>query len=143
MFGKDATAEFDPFVHQLKQHVLRNTKRLEILKDAIPKLARVGLLWPPGTGIATELQLKETRAAALALKVKLEEIETQPDAKGLESAFQIAKQKQVGAIVTIGSRRFFAERKRIIALAVKYRLPAIYFQKDLLYSLSHLLKLTG
>jgi putative ABC transport system substrate-binding protein len=107
-----------------------DTKRLEILKDAIPKLARVGLLWPPGTGIATELQLKETRAAALALKVKLEEIETQPDAKGLESAFQIAKQKQVGAIVTIGSRRFFAERKRIVALAVKYRLPAIYFQKE-------------
>ena len=107
-----------------------NTKRLEILKDAVPKLARVGLLWPPGTGITAELQLKEIRAAALALKLKLEEIETQPDAKGLESAFQTAKQKQVNAIMTTVSRQFFAERKRIVELAAKYRLPAIYFQKE-------------
>ena len=103
-----------------------NTKRLEILKDAVPKLARVGLLRPPGGSIA-DLQLKELRPAALALKLKLEEIETQPDAKGLESAFQTAKQKQVGAIMTTAGRRFFAERKRIVELAGKYRLPAIYF----------------
>ena len=77
-----------------------------------------------------DLQLKELRPAALALKLKLEEIETQPDAKGLESAFQTAKQKQVGAIMTITTRQFFAERKRIVELAVKYRLPAIYFQKE-------------
>ena len=107
-----------------------NTKRLEILKDAVPKLARVGLLRPPGGGIAADLQLKELRPAALALKLKLEEIETQPDAKGLESAFQTAKQKQVGAIMTTATRPFFAERKRIVELAGKYRLPAIYFQKE-------------
>ena len=108
-----------------------DTKRLEILKDAVPKLARVGLLrLSRGGGISTDLQLKELRPAALALKLKLEEIETQPDAKGLESAFQTAKQKQVGAIMTITTRRFFAERKRIVELAGKYRLPAIYFQKE-------------
>ena len=50
---------------------------------------------------ATDLQLKELRAAAVALKLKLEEIKTRPDAKGLESAFQTAKQKQVNAIMTI------------------------------------------
>jgi putative ABC transport system substrate-binding protein len=108
-----------------------NTKRLEILKDAVPKLARVGLLQPPGTGgIISDLQLKELRAAALALKLKLEEIKTQPDAKGFESAFQIAKQKQVGAIMTIPTRPFLAERKRIVELAVKYRFPAIYPNKE-------------
>ena len=84
-----------------------NTKRLEILKDAVPKLARVGLLRPPGTGIISDLQLKELRAAALALKLKLEEIKTQPDPKSLESAFQTAKQKQVGAIMTIPTRPFW------------------------------------
>ncbi len=73
-----------------------NTKRLEILKDALPKLARVGFLWPAGTFIGQELQVKELRAAAMALKLKLEEIETQLDPKGLESAFKTAKQKQVG-----------------------------------------------
>ena len=107
-----------------------NTKRLEILKDAVPKLARVGLLRPPGDSITSGLQLKELRAAALALKLKLEEIETEADAKGLESALKTAKQKQVVAIMTITSRQFFAERKRIVELARKYRLPAIYPQKE-------------
>jgi len=74
--------------------------------------------------------MKELRAAAVALKLKLEEIDTQLDAKGLESAFQTAKQKQVGAIMTTTTRNFFAERKRIVELARKYRLPAIYFQKE-------------
>ncbi len=62
-----------------------NTKRLEILKDAVPKLSRVGLLRPAETGrdrsIALNLQLKELRAAAPALKLKLEEIGTQSDPK--------------------------------------------------------------
>ena len=110
------------------------TKRLEILKDAVPKLARVGLLridvLAGSVSISTDLQLKELGAAALALKLKLEEIRTQLDPKGLESAFQTAKQKQVGGIMTISTRRFFAERKRIVELAGKNRLPAIYFQKE-------------
>jgi putative ABC transport system substrate-binding protein len=106
------------------------TKRLEILKDAVPKLVRVGLLRLPGTNIAQDLQLKELRPAALALKLKLEEIETQPDSKSLENAFQSAKRKQVNAIMPTGTRQFFAERKRIVELADKYRLPAIYFQKE-------------
>ncbi len=101
-----------------------NGKRLEILKDAVPRLSRVGLLRTP-----TQAQWKEIRPAALALKLKLEEIDTQPDAKGLESAFKTAKQKQVGAIMTPGGRRFFVERKQIVELAVKYRLPAIYAEK--------------
>ncbi len=105
-----------------------NTKRLEILKDAVPKLARVGLLRQPGGN--APLQMKELRPAAVALKLKLEEIETQADAKGLASAFQTAKQKQVQAIMTTTTRGFFAERKRIVELATKYRLPAIYFQKE-------------
>ena len=66
----------------------------------------------------------------MALKLKLEEIETQPDAKGLVSAFQTAKQKQVKAIITTTNPFFFAERKRIVELAGKYRLPAIYPQKE-------------
>jgi len=107
-----------------------NTKRLEILKDAVPKLARVGLLWRPVVNVGVDLQLKELRLAALALKLKLEEIETQLDAKGLENAFQTAKQKQVNAIMTTATRTFFAERKRIVELAGKYRLPAIYPRKE-------------
>src|SRR4029079_7374820 len=78
----------------------------------------------------TDLQLKDLRPAALALKLKLEEIETQHDAKGLETAVQIVKKKKVDAIMPPSNRQFFAERKRIVELAGKYRFPAIYFQKE-------------
>ena len=105
------------------------SKRLEILKDAIPRLSRVGLLRPP-VGADPDLLLKELRPAALALKIRLEEIKTQTDPKDLESAFKTAKQKQVDAIMTTPGRRLFAERKRIVELAVKYRLPAIYPDRE-------------
>jgi putative ABC transport system substrate-binding protein len=55
-----------------------NTKRLEILKDAVPRLSRVGLLRPVG---GSDRPLKQLRAAAQALKLKLEEIEAQRDPK--------------------------------------------------------------
>ena len=104
-----------------------NTKRLEILKDAIPKLSRVGLLLG---SVAMDIQLKELRPAALALKLKLEEIKTELDPKSLESAFQAIKQKQVGAMMTGVGGRFFAVKKRMVELAYNYRLPAIYTQKE-------------
>jgi putative ABC transport system substrate-binding protein len=106
-----------------------NTKRLEILRDGIPKLTRVGVLRQV-TRVVPGDPVKDLRAAAPLLKLKLEEIETEADAKGLESAFRTAKQKQVGAIMTSGGRLFFAERKRIVELARKHRLPAIYPQKE-------------
>ena len=81
------------------------TKRLEILKDVIPRLSRVGLLRQP-RGVLGDLQLGDIRPAAQALKLKLEEIEAEPDAKGLESGFQTAKQKQVGAIMITPGRTF-------------------------------------
>ena len=106
-----------------------NTKRLEILKDTVPNLIRVGLLKPIAASTASDLQIKELRTAALALKLKLEEIKTQ-QSEDLESAFQTAKQKEVNAIITTTSRPFFAQRKPIVELAGKYKFPAIYFQKE-------------
>src|SRR5262249_58456123 len=83
-----------------------NTKRLEILKDAIAKLDRVGLLRSSSYNPGVELQLKELRVAAPALKVKLEEIETEFDPQSLETAFKTAKQKQVKAIMPASIRSF-------------------------------------
>jgi putative ABC transport system substrate-binding protein len=108
-----------------------NSKRLEILKDTVPKLARVGILRQQARGITEGITMKEVKPAALALKLKLEEIEIQlVDAKGLASAFQTAKQKRVNGIMWIGGRAIFGERKHIVELAAKHRLPAIYFQKE-------------
>jgi ABC-type uncharacterized transport system substrate-binding protein len=102
------------------------SKRLEILKDTVSKLIRVGVMRQaggPGGGVPV---LSDLRAAAPVLKLILEDIAAEADAKGLENAFGTAKQKQVGALVIGGGLRFLAERKRIVELAVKHRLPAIY-----------------
>jgi putative ABC transport system substrate-binding protein len=107
-----------------------NGKRLEVLKDAIPKLARVGLLRTSAQAVPGSVQMKEIRSAAMALKLKLEEIDTQVDANGLENAVKTAKQKQVGAFMAMTTGSFFAARKRIVELASKHRLPAIYFSKE-------------
>ena len=104
-----------------------STKRLEVLKDAVPRLSRVGLLRTARSGNA---QMKDLRTAATALKLELEEIESQGDATGLGSAFNTAKQNQVGAIMTMATGSFFAQRKWIVELASKHRLPAIYFSKE-------------
>jgi putative tryptophan/tyrosine transport system substrate-binding protein len=89
-----------------------NTKRLEVLKDALPKLTRVGV--PRATrgaaAVSDQLQMKEVRVAAVALKLKLEEIITKLDSKALENAFQSLKQKQVGAILLV-SRPFIRGEK--------------------------------
>ena len=65
----------------------------------------------------------------MALKLKLEEIKTELEPEALEIAFQSAKQMRVGAIMTV-ARPFFGKRKRFVELAGKYRLPAIYTQKE-------------
>jgi len=93
-----------------------NTKMLEVLKDAVPKLDRVGLLLRPGGGGTQPLQIKEVGPAAVALKLKIEEIKSTREPKALESAFQSAKQKRVGAMLIIG-RLFFPARKRVVELA--------------------------
>ena len=107
-----------------------NTKRLEILKEAIPKLDRVGVLRGSSYNPGVETQLKQFRVAAPALQIELEEIQTEVDAQSLETAFKTAKQKQVKAIMTTSTRNFFAERKQIVELATKYRLPGIYTWKE-------------
>jgi ABC-type uncharacterized transport system substrate-binding protein len=104
-----------------------NTKRLEILKDAVPGLTRVRVLRPAS---GPSLQMDAIITAAAALKLKLEVITNVADAQGIESAFQTAKQKRVDAIMTVTSRRFFAERKRMVDVAGKYRMPVIYFQRE-------------
>jgi putative ABC transport system substrate-binding protein len=108
------------------------TKRLEMLKEVVPRLTRVGVLWfGGGPGIQQRLALKELRTAAVALKVQLHEIETKVDPEGLERAFRTAVQKQVNAIMTASARTLLTERNRIVGLAVKYRLPAMYPEDEL------------
>jgi putative ABC transport system substrate-binding protein len=106
-------------------------KRLELLKEAAPAVSRVGFLWfSAGPGIQARLQINEIRNAALTLNIKLQEIETKVLPNDLDSAFRNAVKKQVDAIITVSQRVFSTERNRIVELAGKFRLPAIYPEEE-------------
>jgi hypothetical protein len=78
-----------------------NTKRLEILRDAFFKLSRVGVLRQVGNLGAADLPLKELRAAAPVLKLKLEEIETEATPKGWRTPFESQSRSRSNAIMTV------------------------------------------
>jgi putative tryptophan/tyrosine transport system substrate-binding protein len=107
------------------------TKRLEVLKDVVPKLTLMGVLTVGERGGAgPERQIKELELAAQALQVKLLYLEGKREPKGLENAFETATRKRVDALTPTGSPGAFVERKRIAELAAKHRLPAIYNAKE-------------
>jgi putative tryptophan/tyrosine transport system substrate-binding protein len=96
-----------------------NTKRLEVLKDAVPRLTLVGIprVTSSVAAVSDELQMKEVRVAAVALKLKLEEINTKLDSKALEGAFQSLKQKHLKAAKQIGltlSPEFLSRANQVI-----------------------------
>jgi putative ABC transport system substrate-binding protein len=106
------------------------TKRLEILKEVVPKLTRVGVLMRTGPGAGQQQQMEEIRAAAAALRLNLQELPTELDADALERTFKNAAQQQVNAIIPTAGRQTFAARKSIAQLAIKYRLSAIYQEQE-------------
>jgi putative ABC transport system substrate-binding protein len=104
-------------------------KRLEVLKDAVPKSARVAVLRPVAS---PSLQFKEVEAAARALGLQLLVVETDWRIEGedFESAFQTMSKQRANALLVGATPRFLAERKRLAELAVKYRLPAMYSESE-------------
>ena len=103
------------------------TKRLEVIKDVVPKLTLLGVLTVGEFGnVGGKRQIKELAPAAEALQVKLLYLAAKREPKGLEGAFETAKRKRVDAIIPTSNPSAFAERKPIVELAAKHRLPAIY-----------------
>jgi len=102
-----------------------NGKRLELLKETVPKLSRVALLVSanfPGNAI----DFKETEAAARSLQLRNQLLEVR-DASDLEGIFKtmIAERIQAFAVFP-GQPTLFSNRKQVVELAEKNRLPAIY-----------------
>ena len=99
-----------------------NVKRLQLLKEVSPGISRVVVLWDPATGTA---QLKVIEAAAGSLGVQLRVLEVRsPDA--LEDAFRLAQKERTQALNVLASPLLAAYSQRIVDLAAKGRLPAIY-----------------
>jgi putative ABC transport system substrate-binding protein len=103
-------------------------KRLELLKEVVPKLGRVAV-FGTSTSPSTAPSLKETELAAGALGVKVQYLDVL-DPKDIEIAFRAASKGRVDAVLVLGSPVLNAQRKQIVDLAVKSRLPAIYPQTE-------------
>lgn len=102
-----------------------NGKRLELLKEIVPKLSRVGHLWTPTNPDHADYQVKETETVARSLRLAIQSLEVKgPD--DFEVAFQDATQKRAGALLVAGGGFFAFHRKQIVDLAAKSRLPAMY-----------------
>jgi putative ABC transport system substrate-binding protein len=97
-----------------------SAKRLEILKDTLPTLSRVAVLWDP----FSERQLDELKGAARALKLQLDLIEIS-DASDLDGAFKSAKARKAGAVLMNFSPVFWVNRTRIAAIAIEAGMPTI------------------
>ena len=106
-------------------------KGLERLKQAIPGLSRVAVLWQPGgQGERTDKDiLKEADVAARALGVRLQFVEARGP-EDFDRAFSDMTTGRAGALTVLVSPMFFGERRRLVDLAAKNRLPAVYPWRD-------------
>jgi putative ABC transport system substrate-binding protein len=99
-------------------------KRLELLKEMVPRISRVAVLAYPANP-ALALQLRETQVAARTLGLRLQILEVRsPD--DLDRAFGAAKKERAGALNILPSAFLFAHRKKLVDLAAESRLPAMY-----------------
>ena len=98
-------------------------KWVEVLKEAIPNLTSVAVLWDPATGLS---QVKAVEEAAGALGVKLEILEAQRR-DDIDSAFVTATRLSVGAVLMLSSPVLMADLKLVADLALKHKLPMVTF----------------
>jgi putative tryptophan/tyrosine transport system substrate-binding protein len=99
-------------------------KRLEILREVVPKLASVGVLGD-STFRGNEPVMREMELAAKAFKVQLQYLDV-PEPKDIGTAFRSASEGRADAVLTLTSAILSTHRAQIIDLATKNRLPAVY-----------------
>jgi putative tryptophan/tyrosine transport system substrate-binding protein len=106
-------------------------KRLELLTGAVPRVTRVGVL--SHSGVPSErsvrVMLEETEAAARTLGVQLRHLEVQGP-RDLDRPFAAISREKVGALIVLNSPMFLSERRLIVDLATKNRLPAMFFLRE-------------
>ena len=99
-----------------------NVKRLEALKEVFPGNSRLAVLWDPATGTA-QLKAMEVAARSFAIQLRVLEVRGPND---LEDAFQTAKKEHTGALNVLASPLLASYSQKIVDLAAKNHLPAIY-----------------
>ena len=101
----------------------RNTqlagKRLELLKEMLPGLARVAVLWDPF--VRTEVKELKIAARSLGIQLQLVEVKAPYD---FDAAFTAAKRQKAGAVMMLSSPQVYIRRVQLGALALKHKVPA-------------------
>jgi putative ABC transport system substrate-binding protein len=102
-------------------------KRLELFKQTVPSIRRVAVLWQPGGSAARTEQdlLQGAQAAGQALGLELRFMEARRTAD-IDGAFAEMKSAQVDALTVLSTPMFGGEQKRVVALAVRHRLPTMF-----------------
>jgi len=105
-------------------------KRLELLREAVPGLSRVGFLWNPEARGAL-FDYKETEAAARLLRLQLQSVEV-TRSEDLDRAFAALTEQRAQALIVLGpSPVVTTNRGRIASLAQRNRLPSMYTNKEM------------
>ncbi len=99
-------------------------KRLELLKEVVPRISRVAVLWNPDAS-SSALRMRETDAAAASLGIKLQPVEVRA-ANDFERAFSALKRERADALFPLRSPFISNHVKRIVELAAKNRVPGMY-----------------
>jgi len=102
-------------------------KRLEFLKEALPRLSRVAMLYDPRRPDVS-LWFGTTEMAARALELQLYPHEV-PDIEALDSAFAAIAAQQAEALLVVAASLFSAHRARLAELALQYRLPTSFHDR--------------
>ncbi|HEY3304764.1 MAG TPA: ABC transporter substrate-binding protein [Candidatus Binatia bacterium] len=97
---------------------------LELLKEAVPRLARVGILWN-SEGRAAATAFKDYEAAAPLRRVQVQSLEVRGSTLNLEGAFQAAVKGRAGALIAVSNAALAHYSKQIAELALKNRLPSM------------------
>ena len=105
-------------------------KRLELLREVVPRLSRVAVLWNPANPVQPII-LKQTQLAAPALRLRLEPIVGVSGVRELEGAFATISRARPDALILLADRFLLAERTRIVEFAAKRRLPTMYPYREM------------
>jgi putative ABC transport system substrate-binding protein len=103
-----------------------SAKRLELLRDIVPRLSRVSALWDPTSG-ASQMTMTESAAQTLDLKLQILEVRRRED---VAASLRAARNWQAEALNVFASPILASLHREIIAFAAEYRLPAIYQWKE-------------
>jgi putative tryptophan/tyrosine transport system substrate-binding protein len=101
-----------------------SAKRIELLKELLPKLSRIGILWDvdgPGPAVA----FKEYNAAAGSFKLDLRSLEVRGPTPDLAGALQVAKNANTDAVIVVGNPMMSQHMKTLFPLLTKHRMPSM------------------